>query len=291
MSSQKRCITYVLWPRLARVIVACTAMGALGSVLLAGCVSTPAMDSSSGNDDTTRTVQTGPPSEVPTTSPQEPQKGPPMLEFAGIEWTTRFSAQPTAPGGNTFSSAPDDIRVDERGRLHLSVGQHATEVRSRRPLGYGSYEARILARLDQLDPQAVFGFFTFELPSEHPHHREIDIEFSRWGNPDMTNIQFSVQPSNVEENRHRFDLTQSGEATTHRFNWTPGRVEFVSWHGHGEYPPPPEMEVARFVVEGNVVPEPSRARAYFNFWRYQGVPLQGAEREEVIVSDFRFTPY
>ncbi len=261
---------------LSRGLIACTAGIALASLQIAGCAGLSVHDTAT--------------SPVPERA-AVPQRGPATLNFAGFEWTTRYSAEPTAPGGNTFSSSMDDIWVDEQGRLHLSVGEHATEVRSRRPLGYGSYEARILARLDRLDPQVVFGFFTFELPSEHPYHREIDIEVSRWGNPDMTNMQFSVQPSNVLENRHRFELQQNGEATTHRFTWTPERVEFVSWHGHGEYPPPPELEVARFVVEGSVVPRPARARAYFNFWRYQGLPLQEASREKIIISDFRFTPY
>lgn len=215
---------------------------------------------------------------------------PRTITFSGHEWTVRSSDTPTAPGDNTFSDSPEDLWVDSAGHLNMTLGEHATEIRARRPLGYGVYEARFFSRLDRLDPQAVLGFFTFELPSDHPYHREIDIEFSRWGNPQMTNMQFSVQPSSDTENRHRVTMEQDGLATTHRIEWSRGRVDFVSWHGHGEYPPPEELVISRFSVEGAVVPEPRRERIYFNFWRYQGEPLQQTGRETVVVTDFRFTP-
>lgn len=213
---------------------------------------------------------------------------PRTLQFSGYEWTVRTSAAPTAPGGNTFSDSADDVWVDGAGFLHLTLGSDATEVRLHRALGYGTYEVRIDGRLDRLDPQAVFGFFTFELPSAHPHHREIDIEFSRWGQVTMPNAQFSVQPSADPTNRHRFELRQEGSATTHRFVWTPERVGFVSWHGHGAYPPPPDLEIARYTVSGEVVPQAGGAHLYFNFWRYQGAPLQHARRQEVVLRSFRF---
>ncbi|WP_076488373.1 glycoside hydrolase family 16 protein [Alkalispirochaeta americana] len=217
-----------------------------------------------------------------------PVAQPRTITFAGYEWTVRASAKPTAPGGNTFSSAPEDIWVDQSGHLNMTLGNHATEVRSRRPLGYGVYEARFFGRIDHLDPQAVFGFFTFELPSNHQYHREIDIEFSRWGNIEMTNMQFSVQPSAQEENRHRFNLIQEGLATTHRFVWQPGRVDFLSWHGHSDYPPEEHLVAGRFTVHSSVVPDARRERVYFNFWRYQGKPLQSSERELLVVTDFVF---
>lgn len=222
--------------------------------------------------------------------PEDATATPRSIRFSGYDWTVRRSERPTDPGGNRFSDATSDVWVDGSGQLHLTLGDYATEVRMRRSHGYGIYEARLIARLDRLDPQAVFGFFTFELPSEHPYHREIDIEFSRWGDPDMTNAQFSVQPAAIPENRLRFALDQQGEATTHRFTWTPGRVEFVSWHGHSEYPPAAHLVAARFVVEAPVVPDTARERIYFNFWRYQGKPLQTSDREKVIVREFRFIP-
>lgn len=220
-----------------------------------------------------------------------PVEGQPrIITFADHEWAVRSSAGPTAPGGNTFSEDEEHVWLDDAGRLHMTLGTWATEVRGRRPLGYGVYEARFLGRFDMLDKNAVFGFFTFELPSSHAHNREIDVEFSRWGNAAMTNAQFSVQPSADAENRHRFELAQTGDATTHRFEWRPGNVTFLSWHGHDAYPPPESQVVARFEVTGEVVPEPERARPFFNFWRYQGKPLTDGTEHEVIITDFRFTP-
>ncbi len=214
-----------------------------------------------------------------------------VITFSDIDWTVRSSREPTAPGGNVFSDSPRDVWVDGNGALHLTLGSDATEVRARRPMGYGIYEARITARLDRLDPHSVFAFFTFELPSSHPSNREIDIEFSRWGETQAPNMQYSLQPSEDEENFRRFLLQQNGTATTHRIVWTEGNVEFLSWHGHDPWPPADHLVAARFFVSGGVVPAPGRGRIYFNFWRYQGVPLPAGIREEVRIDEFRFIPW
>lgn len=213
---------------------------------------------------------------------------PRIINAFGMDWTVRSARRPTAPGGNTFADGPRHVRVDESGAVHLTLGEHATEIRRRVPTGYGIYEARLEGRLDRLDPQAVFGFFTFELPSDHPHNREIDIEFSRWGDPAAPNTAYTVHPDTEPANQHRFDFVQEGDATTHRFAWAPGRVEFTSWHGHGEYPPPPELEIARFTLESAAVPTPGRARIYFNYWRFRGAPLQTGTTPKIIIRDFRF---
>jgi hypothetical protein len=215
---------------------------------------------------------------------------PRALQFSGYNWTVRSDSEPTDPGRNTFNSSANAVFVDQDGRLHLSLDRHATEIRSRRSFGYGTYEVRITARLDQLHPRAVLGFFTFELPSNHPHHREIDIEFSRWGSADAPNAQFVVQPADRDGNRLRFALDQpEGSATTHRFEWRPGVVEFISWHGHGEYPPAPHLIVADATIETADVPAPRRERLYLNFWWYQG-PSADLPRQTVIIDEFRYSP-
>ncbi len=214
-----------------------------------------------------------------------------MIVFSEYDWIVRSSTGPTAPGGNTFTDAPDRVWVDHDGRLHLSLDERATEIRSRRRgLGYGTYELRLSGRVDRLHPRAVFGFFTFELPSNHPYHREIDIEFSRWDDAETPNAQFVVQPAGRPENHKRFVLTlDAGIASTHRFEWRPGSVSFTSWHGHAPYPPEEHVVAARFTVEGEHVPTPQRERVHLNFWWYQGPPEQ-APNQEIVVDDFRFIP-
>ncbi len=212
------------------------------------------------------------------------------IPFSGFDWTVRSSRGPTDPGGNTFSANPSDVWVDERGFLHLTLGESATEVRTRRSLGYGTYEVRLLGALDRLHPRAVLGFFTFELPSTHPHHREIDIEFSRWGLESGPNLQYVVQPADRAGNRRQMSLPMpEGEATTHRFTWEPGAVTFTSWHGHGDYPPPAHLLIAHHAIRSADVPDPRRERLYLNFWWYQGPPDQ-PPRQSVIVTEFQFIP-
>ena len=215
---------------------------------------------------------------------------PRTIHFSGFDWTVRSARRPTDPGGNTFSAHQSDVRVDERGFLHLTLAASATEVRTRQALGYGTYEVRLLGALDRLHPRAVLGFFTFELPSAHPHYREIDIEFSRWGVESGPNVQYVVQPADRPENRRQFLLQMpDGEATTHRFEWEPGAVTFTSWHGHGTYPPAAHLLIARHTIRSPDVPTPRHERLYLNFWWYQGPP-DVPPRQSVIVTEFQFTP-
>jgi len=61
-------------------------------------------------------------------------------------------------------------------------------------LGYGTYRFTLASPVDQLDPNAVLGLFTwYDDPAQA--NREIDIEFSRWGDPNRTtNANYVVQP-------------------------------------------------------------------------------------------------
>ncbi|MFZ5860543.1 MAG: hypothetical protein ACOYVH_07380 [Spirochaetota bacterium] len=66
------------------------------------------------------------------------------LEFAGMSWSLRQTAGPSAPGPTTFSKAPDQIWLDESGRLHLRVALRngvwtGAEAAARRDTGYGTY--------------------------------------------------------------------------------------------------------------------------------------------------------
>jgi len=138
------------------------------------------------------------------------------LSFSGYTWELKDSGDvQVGPGGNYFSSATNNVWVDAQGRLHLRITKQTVggtnrwscpEVFSQRSFGAGTYRISVDSRVDNLDPNVVLGFFTW---SDDPayNHREMDFEFSRWGNAhDPNNAQYVVQPSSLSGNLLRFKV-------------------------------------------------------------------------------------
>lgn len=137
------------------------------------------------------------------------------IEFSGCTWDVKSSAGKVGPGPNYFSNSPDNVWVDDAGRLHLKLTRskgrwYAAEVVNRQSLGRGTYTWVLDSPVDSLDPNVVLGLFTWNDDPAY-HHRELDIEFARWGNAaDPTNGQFVVQPYDHTGNLVR--ITQAAGA-------------------------------------------------------------------------------
>ena len=101
------------------------------------------------------------------------------LSFSGRDWASR-SIGLAGPGPCNWT--PQNAWVDHDG-LHLKISisddnWYTSEVWTTEQLGYGTYEWRVIGRIDQLDKNIVFGMFNYEGPDGA---NEIDIEFSKWG--------------------------------------------------------------------------------------------------------------
>src|SRR5256885_3597274 len=88
------------------------------------------------------------------------------------------------------------------------------------------------ARLDNLDPKVVLGFFTW---SDDPAftHREMDFEFSRWAKAsDVNNAQYVVQPFGLAGNLQRFAVPTALNPSTYSFKWETNRITYLSMRGY-----------------------------------------------------------
>lgn len=220
------------------------------------------------------------------------------LDFAGRTWRVKGPGF-YAPGPNNFADGPQNVWVDAEDRLHVRLRKigatfYSSELALAEALGYGDYVFTTRGRLDALDPNVVLGLFLWEygpcwLPFDlwwNPYN-EIDVEFSRWGDPAAPNMQYVVQPWDIPGNRHRYDvLFEDDEITSHAFRWLPDRVEWRSWRGgpDDEATSPP---IASLALANAFLPRPGRARVHINLWWFDRTP---AEEQEVIFEDFRFTP-
>ncbi len=164
----------------------------------------------------------GPVLAVATVRGVAPSAPPKTIQFSGYQWEI---VQKAGDAGATDSPDTANAWTDDRGFLHLRVMKHgdqwaSSEVKLSRSLGYGSYRF-VVSDVSHLEPAAVFAMFTFDYlgPS-----REMDIEISRWGEPEDKNAQYVVQPYVVPANTVRYSAPDG--PLTYWIDWEPGRVSF-----------------------------------------------------------------
>jgi len=118
-------------------------------------------------------------------------------------------------------------------------------------------------------------------------YNEVDIEYSRWGDPGHDLGQFVAQPYDWPGNLEGYDAAfAADEITSHAFRWLPDRVEFRAWRG-GPDDESPQTMIHAWTYTGPHVPRPEQPRLHLNLWRL--APEVPAGDQEVVVTDFRFT--
>ena len=203
----------------------------------------------------------------------------------------KTSSGKVGPGPNYFSSSANNVWVDAQGRLHLKITKdkgrwYCAEIVLNGTLGYGSYRFILDNPVDALDPNAVLGLFTWNDAPDY-NHREIDIEFSRWGSATNLNAQYVVQPYTDTANIVRFDEPAGIAQSTHSFRWLQGSVEFHSYRGT---PLAPGADIRVWTLSGASTPPTSGENARMNLWLFQGHPPSDGRDVEVIVNRFEFVP-
>ena len=208
------------------------------------------------------------------------------ITFAGRSWRIKIASARTGPGPNYFSDSTDNVWVDSAGRLHLRIAKtrgkwYCAEVVLNDTLGYGTYRFYLDSAVDALDPNVVLGLFTW---SDDPayHNREMDIEFSRWGNQFNQNAQYVVQP----QVPFRFMEPPGVPQSTHTFNWQSNKVTFESWQSQSALP---GTVIAQSQVTSGI-PQTGTENVRMNLWLYQGHPPTNGSPAEVVVKGFEFAP-
>lgn len=217
-----------------------------------------------------------------------------MIKFSGYTWKVKASETQAGPGPNYFSDREEDVWVDREDRLHLRIVSrkskwYSTEVFTEEPLGYGVYTFTLASRVDQLDKNIVVGLFTWDPTAPEYNYREIDFEFSRWGDEKNDNAQFVVQPWHHEGNLHRFNMELQGVYSTHSFDWKEDKIRFSSFQGR-DSPPTPGNLIENWNYTGPDVPPEGEGNARINVWLQYGNPPSDSQEVEVIIEAFEFFP-
>jgi hypothetical protein len=259
-------------------------------------------------------VLQGPTDPVPTVLFDAPTcvlVGPPTLEdlqwgdfgggrtvsFSGRTWRVKGPGY-FGPGPNSFDNSAAAANVDANGRLHLTIHKvgstwYSSEVVLNDALGYGDYVFTTRGRLDLLDKNAVLGLFLWQYGPCYDTgylwwnpYNEIDVEFSRWGNPGNAIAQFVAQPADVGGNITRFNASFGDtEITSHAMRWLPQRVEYRSWRG-GPDAESAATRIAAWTYTGAHIPRPEAPRVHLNLWQLAAP----ATAQEAVFDAFTFRP-
>lgn len=216
-----------------------------------------------------------------------------IISWSGFDWTVKKSignlSLPIGPGPNIFNDNDSMVWVDDQQRLHLRIAKHGndwhcSELICKASQGYNRYNFDVGSRVDLLDPNVIAGIFTWDdcasyaTPPDH-YFREIDFEFSRWGNPNNINSQFVVQPYDVPGNIDRFDMNLSGlDHSVHLLDWSPDSLIFKSTWGNSSY--------SWKYTNSTYIPAPGNENVRINLHLFYGSPPSDHLNAEIILNSF-----
>jgi hypothetical protein len=208
------------------------------------------------------------------------------LTFSGYEWEIRDT--PSERGGSNDYDA-SNAWTDDRGHLHLKLAQRdgrwtSAEVILTRALGYGTY-VFVLQDVSKLDPAATVGLLTWDDQGADQNHRELDIEFSQWGDPNVANAQYVIQPYYVPANVSRF--TAPPGRLTHSFRWAPGLASFRTVRAGGLDAGAPVVARHEFT---SGVPAAGNERVCMNLYYFRYSPSPPQRDVEVVIERFQYLP-
>ncbi|MFZ2782593.1 MAG: hypothetical protein WAZ31_11200 [Rectinemataceae bacterium] len=229
------------------------------------------------------------------------QRKPPLprMKFSGFDWVVRTSEVSEGPRDNLFGGRDVSVFAENGGSLVLKITEDegawkAAEVYYPHRFGYGTYLFRISTPLADLDPNVVLGLFTYSSQRAY-NNREIDIEFSAWGEKtDLPTLgQFVVQPYDDAGHMNSFPVTAFTGPSSHAFTWLEDRVEFASWTGLGPRPAEgdPSLVASWTFVGAKAVPKPGNEAVHMNLYLADGnSPPAGKGRTSVTIESFSFAP-
>ena len=211
------------------------------------------------------------------------------IHFSGYDWIARSA--PSDRGGEKNVYDPANVWTDEKGNLHLRMGERngvwsCAEVSLVRSLGYGTYRF-VVKDSAHLSESGVLGIFTLDERLSEDSRIEMDVELSQWGKPGSKNAQYVVQPYYIPENISRFEVP-AGEAT-HVLRWETGVASFKTVRGSMAGTGAGTRSIAEHVFTSGI---PAAAGETVHIDLYDFYHSKGKSRgpAEVVIEKFEYLP-
>jgi hypothetical protein len=209
------------------------------------------------------------------------------IHFSGYDWTIRDGLEDR--GGEVSTFVPQNAWVDEKGYLHLRMGETngrwlCSEVKLTRSLGYGTYKFTVEDSA-HLSPSAVLGVFTLDEQHGEEPRAELDIELSQWGKPEGHNAMYVVQPYYVPGNVARFSVPPGIE--THTLHWEPKSASFKTVQGVKAGSK--SRSISEHVFTSGI-PTPAGESVHINLYDFLHSRNKLQRPAEVVIEKFEFLP-
>ena len=159
----------------------------------------------------------------------------------------------------------------------------AARVISNNVLGIGGNLFVLGSPVDALDPNVVLGLFTWSDNDASYYNREIDIEFSKFGNgSDVNNAQYTIQPFTLSQDFHRFQMPPGVPQSSHMLIWQPGITSFKSARGRNL-----SSVIDHWTYGGPSYPAGDQ-NVRMNLWLLNGQAPTNGQEVEVVVQAYSF---
>lgn len=125
----------------------------------------------------------------------------------------------------------------------------------------------------------------------------MDVEISRWGDPEKDDLQFLIQPPE-EPHYYRFS-TKNGDVyeqggTTYEFTWNPDEVSWYSPVAGGHFFTYTTEEALAMGQPNRVQCLPANMEIRLNLWNMNGgvlpMEMSPGQSVEVVIGDFVYEP-
>ena len=216
------------------------------------------------------------------------------IKFSGFDWVIKDSKNKlTGPGKNYFSNSPENVWVDSLGKLHMKIAQrnekwYASEVRLTQSLGYGKYIFYMDSLPQELDKDMVIGLFMYDAHDTSNFHKEVDIEFSKWGEKKNENSQYVIQP--YENTPHRFQ-TDLNNSTKQTIAVRKRKIEFSSVYTDKKASDSTDHLIQKWKYKPENVYRTGDEKVSINVWLYKASETASLKDVEIVISKFEFIPF
>lgn len=194
-----------------------------------------------------------------------------QIDWSGFKWNVRTGSG--GPGPNNWSDSANNVFVDSQNRLHLKITNSAgkwycAEIYTTTIAEQGEYKFQVSSNPANLTYNVVGGLFYYLDDQD-----EIDIEFSRWGDPNANNTQYTVWAitGGIESPRGETNIG----STTHLFRWNPSQIYFES------------VGILSWNYTGPNFPK-TGGELHLNLWLIDGKPPADSKEQELILSNFTY---
>ena len=192
---------------------------------------------------------------------------------------------------------PSNVTVDSSGYLHFKISNTAgtwtaSEMFTADKLGFGTYQWQVDGPVDTYDKNIVLGLFPYGPAASigADGTNEIDIEYSRWGQTNGPNGDWTDYPSSgTTKGELSFTFSLTSTLSTSRFIWTGASIQDFLIDGLQ-----PIDGTAGLIKTWTYAPQSASMNipqspmpVGMNLWCFNAPPSNG-QSMEIVLRDFQF---